>query len=128
MTTDLANQVSSEEGWYKPSTQEIYVRLRDRRNMVKTLIHELAHYLDAELKESHKTELETVAEGTAYVVATHYGLDCGEYSFKYIATWAGQEDGVKVLRRVMQRVQQNVRLLITAVDAALATRPLEATA
>ena len=50
------------------------------------------------------------------MVATHYGLDCGEYSFTYIATWAGQEDGVKVLRRVMQRIQQNVRLLITAVD------------
>ena len=32
---------------------------------------------------------------------------------------------MKVLRRVMQRVQQNVRLLITAVDAALATRSLE---
>ena len=36
--------------------------------------------------------------------------------------------GVKVLRQVMQRVQQNVRLLITAVDAALATRTLEAAA
>ena len=101
---------------------------RDRRTMTKTLIHELAHHLDTGLKESDKTELETVAEGTAYVVATHYGLDCGEYSFKYIATWAGQEDGVKVLRRVMQRVQQNVRLLITAIDAALASRTLEAVA
>ncbi len=58
-------------------------------------------------------------------MTTYYGLDCGEYSFKYIATWAGQEDGVKVLRRVMQRIQQNVRLLITAVDAALTTRTLE---
>ena len=67
-----------------------------------------------------------MAEGTAYVVATHYDLDCGEYSFKYIATWAGQDDGVKILRRVMQRVQQNVRLLITAIDATLATRRLEA--
>ncbi len=58
----------------------------------------------------------------------YYGLNCGEYSFTYNATWADREDGVKVLRGVMQRVQQNVRLLITAVDAALATRPLEATA
>ncbi len=125
LSIDEKYQQGAEEGWYKPSTQEIYVRPRDRRNMVKTLIHELAHHLDAGLKESDKTELETVAEGTAYVVATHYGLDCGEYSFKYIATWAGQEDGVKVLRRVMQRVQQNVRLLITAVDATLATTNLE---
>jgi hypothetical protein len=62
------------------------------------------------------------------VVALHYGLDCGGYSFKYIATWAGQEDGVKVLRRVMQRVQQNVRLLITAIDAVLALANLEAIA
>jgi len=37
-------------------------------------------------------------------------------------------DQVKVLGRVMQRVQQNVRLLIAAVDAALAARPLEAAA
>ncbi len=61
-------------------------------------------------------------------MTTYYGLDCGGYSFKYIAMWTGQEDGMKVLRRVMQRVQQNVRLLITAVDAALTTRPLEAIA
>ena len=62
------------------------------------------------------------------MVATRYGLDCGKYSFKYIATWAGTEDGVKVLLRVMVRVQQNVRLLITAVDAALEMANLESVA
>ena len=61
-------------------------------------------------------------------MASYYRLDCGEYSFNYIATWAGQEDGIKVLRHVMQRVQQNVRLLITASDAAQALANLEAIA
>ena len=40
-------------------------------------------------RESDATELETVTEGTAYGVATHYGLDYDEYDFKYIETRAG---------------------------------------
>ena len=52
-------------------------------------------------------------------MTTYYGLDCGGYSFKYIVTWAGTGGGVKVLRWGMQRVRQNVRLLITAIDRRL---------
>ena len=40
------------------------------------------------------------------MVASSYRLNCGEYSFTYKATWAGQEEGVKVLRRVMQRAAE----------------------
>ena len=95
------------------------MRPRDRRNMARTLIHELARHMDQDIKTGDKRELETVAEGTAYAVATHYGLEVGDYSFKYIASWCETEDGVKVIRRVMHRVQANIRLMLTAIDAAL---------
>jgi antirestriction protein ArdC len=121
VTDDHHRTHRGEEGWYQRATNTIYVRRRDSRNMAKTLIHELAHHMDSgiTLPGVDKAELETVAEGTAYVVSQHYGLDCGDYSFKYIASWCESEDGVKVIRRVMQRIQHNVRLLLTAIDAAL---------
>ena len=127
LVTDDHHRMGQEEGWYQRSTNTIYVRRRDSRNMAKTFIHELAHHMDSAitLPGVDKAELETVAEGTAYVVSQHYGLDCGDYSFKYIATWCESEDGVKVIRRVMSRIQHNVRLLLTAIDAALMP-PVEA--
>jgi antirestriction protein ArdC len=120
LVTDDSHRMG-QEGWYQRATNTIYVRRRDSRNMAKTFIHELAHHMDPGimLPGVDKAELETVAEGTAYVVSQHCGLDCGDYSFKYIATWCEKEDGVKVIRRVMSRIQQNIRLLLTAIDGAL---------
>ncbi len=51
------------------------------------------------------------------------GLEVGDYSYKYIASWCETEDGTKVMRRVMHRIQANIRLLLTAIDAALMPVP-----
>ena len=55
---------------------------------VKTLAHELAHAL---LHESYDNRAlaELEAESTAYVVCQVLGIDSGDYSFGYVATWAG---------------------------------------
>ena len=55
---------------------------------VKTLAHELAHALLHEhAPDRARAELE--AESTAFVVCRALGLDSGDYSFGYVASWAG---------------------------------------
>ncbi len=69
---------------------------------VKTLAHELAHAL---LHESYDNRAlaELEAESIAYVVCQVLGIDSGDYSFGYVATWAGDGDqaiaGIKTYRR-----------------------------
>ncbi len=55
---------------------------------VKTLVHELAHALLHEnFKDRALAELE--AESTAFVVCKAIGIDSSDYSFGYVANWAG---------------------------------------
>jgi len=64
---------------------------------VKTLAHELAHaLLHAGAGDRALAELE--AESAAYVVCRSLGLDTGEYSFGYVACWAG--GGVEAVARI----------------------------
>ena len=58
---------------------------------VKTLAHEITHAL---LHEGHNDRAlaELEAESTAYVVCRALGIDSSDYSFGYVATWAGGND------------------------------------
>ena len=58
----------------------------------KTLIHEIAHKFAYEAKEhimayGDRPMAEVVAEGAAFVVCAHFGLDTSSYSFRYVALW-----------------------------------------
>lgn len=58
----------------------------------KTLIHEIAHKLAYKAKEhtmayGDRPMAEVVAEGAAFIVCSHYGLDTSSYSFRYVALW-----------------------------------------
>jgi hypothetical protein len=65
----------------------------DEAAMVKTLIHEAAHVL---LHTSPpgmylpRPSKEVEAESVAYVVASAHGMSTGDYSFPYVASWAGE--------------------------------------
>jgi antirestriction protein ArdC len=64
---------------------------------VKTLAHELAHaLLHEDGVDRALAELE--AESTAYVVCGSLGLDSGDYSFGYVACWAG--GGAEAVERI----------------------------
>jgi hypothetical protein len=67
------------------------IRVESRNHpiqQVKTLAHELAHALLHEsVADRALAELE--AESTAFLVCRSLGLDSGEYSFGYVAGWAG---------------------------------------
>jgi antirestriction protein ArdC len=58
---------------------------------IKTLAHEIAHaMLHGEPHERARAELE--AESVAYVVCASLGINSDDYSFGYLATWAGGGD------------------------------------
>lgn len=78
---------------------------------LKTIFHETAHSIlhstaqmdarKAENKEPFSREdREVQAESVAYIVADRYGLDTKEYSFPYVASWAG--DAKKILANLSE--------------------------
>lgn len=82
-------------GFYSPFEHSITIS--DKLSMnhrCKTLVHELVHSKVDRLENLHKTtkkEREVVAEGTAFVVCSYFGLDTSDYSFEYVKSW-GDED------------------------------------
>lgn len=85
----------------------------------KTLLHETAHVLlhdpvSAESVPRFVREVE--AKSVAFVVASAHGMATDEYSFPYVAAWAGR-DGVDVVRQRAQRVARVARELLEASPA-----------
>jgi antirestriction protein ArdC len=78
---------------------------------VKTLLHEWAHGLRSPEDTRSRGEEEVVAESTAYVVASHFGLDTRAYSVAYVASWSrgdGKADlamAEEILRRSQKMVE-----------------------
>jgi len=76
---------------------------------VKTLLHEWAHGLRAQDDTRSRATEEVVAESTAYVVASHFGLDTRSYSVGYVASWsAGDGQAVLALAEEILRRSQRI--------------------
>ena len=91
----------------------------DDSAMVKTLLHEAAHCLlhaDPPGRFFPRPLKEVEAESTAFVVAAAHGMATDEYSFPYVAAWAG-EDGAKALLATQDRVARVARQIIEASPA-----------
>lgn len=78
-----------------------------------TLAHELAHYLLHEKLSGDRRREEIEAEGTAFCLFDHYGLDTGRFSFGYVARYAGNTEAVK---RAIEGIQRASRRLIEGVE------------
>ena len=104
-------------GYYSPRERLIVVREAAPRQMTKTLAHELAHHFgqagDSPPIASTPGE-ETIAESVAYVACSHFGVDTGERSFPYIATWSRDP---RVFRQALTEIQARSHLLIERVHA-----------
>ncbi|MGO8864467.1 MAG: ArdC-like ssDNA-binding domain-containing protein [Acidimicrobiales bacterium] len=83
---------------------------------VKTLVHELAHAMLHETFEDRGlAELE--AESTAYVVCQALGLDTADYSFGYVAAWAGNGDqAVAKIKASGERIQKTAASILRAFE------------
>jgi len=93
-------------GFYEPANRAIYLREAAQLQKTKTLAHELAHHF-AEHKVSGP-ESETEAEAVSYVVLAHHGLDSGERSFAYIATWSKDKAVLKTALAAIQTVSTTI--------------------
>jgi len=85
---------------------------------VKTLAHEIAHALLHEKFESRAlAELET--EPVAYVVCQSIGIDSSDYSFGYVATWAGGGDQAAFgIKASGERIQKTAATILRAFEPA----------
>ena len=115
-------------GYYDRSNKWIVVRDGlAQAQTVKTLIHEIAHSrlhaIDENDPDSDKhlpdqNTREVQAESVAFVVASHYGLDTGEYSFTYIAGWSSGRE-TDELKASLQTIRETANDLITEIDERL---------
>jgi hypothetical protein len=91
----------------------------DDAAQAKTLIHEAAHVLlhagpPGQFLSRPCKEVE--AESVAFIVGAAHGMRTDDYSFPYIATWAGG-DGLKAVAATQARVAQAASAIITVSPA-----------
>lgn len=113
-------------GYFSPTDRKIAVqRGMAQAQTVKTAMHELAHSRmhdsvgrkSAEAPDRDTCEVQ--AESVAFVVARHYGIETGDYSFGYVASWAGSRE-LEQLRSSMDAIRRTAHSIIDDLDAALA--------
>lgn len=83
---------------------------------VKTFAHELGHALLHGPEDRPPREVcEVEAESVAFVVCEALGIASDDYSFGYVASWAGQTDAVDIISASGRRIQKAARLILDAV-------------
>lgn len=97
-------------GFYVPGTKEIVLGDHSQVQKTKTLAHELGHHV---ARVDDRAENECLAEGIAYVVCSHFGLDTGERSFPYVAGWAREPS---VLKGVLSTIHSASATIIDGVE------------
>ncbi|HXQ18251.1 MAG TPA: ArdC-like ssDNA-binding domain-containing protein [Acidimicrobiales bacterium] len=95
---------------------------RSARQRVKTLAHELAHAILHE-RVGDRSVAELEAESTAYVVCQHLGIDTAEYTFGYVATWAG--GGAAAIAAIKASCDRIQRAADTIVGSLALRHPLD---
>jgi len=117
LTAPLEQLPRQSMGYYTPAKKEIVVGQSSQRQMTKTLAHELGHHI---ARFDDRAENECIAEGIAYVVCGHFGIDTGERSFPYVAGWAKDK---AVLKKVLGTIQTASAALIEGVRGAQPASP-----
>lgn len=93
-------------GFYEPGTRSIFLRDAAQLQRTKTLAHELAHHFAQHQVSGPSSETE--AEAVSFVVLSHHGLDSGERSFAYIATWSRNKTVLKSALSTIQTVSATI--------------------
>lgn len=81
-------------GYYVPAEHRIVVSdSLSTNHRCKTLVHELVHSkVHRYDTTSTSSEKEVVAEGSAFVVCSFFGLDTSDYSFRYVKSWSKKDE------------------------------------
>lgn len=106
----------SANGYLVPDTGEIVLKKGlPKAQQAKTLAHELAHWTLEHGRVEHdvtRSIAEVEAESTAFMVMHAFGIDSGQYSFGYLASWSRGDAG-KILT-VAERVTTAVDKIMEA--------------
>ncbi len=85
-----------------------------RAQQLKTLLHELSHYYTERVFGIARVDAETIAESSAYVVASRFGFDTGTRSFPYVAIWSQDK---KVLEKNLASIRSVSARIISGLEA-----------
>ncbi len=112
--TLVRTETGRANGYYLPCAREIAIH-KDLTGLpaLKTLVHEAAHCAADHCGGVQWEDAETMAEGAAYTVLAHFGLDTSGYSFGYVAHWARD---MAVVRRNLAAIHAVAHRLITAIE------------
>lgn len=120
-TVTDAGSINGANGQTNWGAKSVVVRAdMDDAAMVKTLIHEAGHcllHVDPPGSYLPRPVKEVEAESVAFVVAAAHGMHTDDYSFPYVAGWAGADDPAKAIQATQARVGQAARLIIEASPA-----------
>lgn len=110
---DYEEIVGSSNGYYMPKERKIVLsNALTAAQRCKTLLHELAHYLSLDPSSSSdfsRSHEELIAEGAAYIVSAHFGLDSSDYSVPYVASWAkGELKEILLVGEKMRKVSERL--------------------
>ena len=88
---------------------------------LKTLAHELAHtIMHSGSVKIDRNIAEIEAETLCHLLLAHFGIDSGEYSFPYIASWS--QGDLRSVFQVAERVQATLRDTIRAIEVLMVGR------
>lgn len=113
VSVDYEEIVGSSNGYYMPKERKIVLsNALTAAQRCKTLLHELAHYLSLEpgsVDGFSRSREELIAEGAAYIVSAHFGLDSSDYSVPYVASWAkGELKEILLVGEKMRKVSERL--------------------
>jgi len=117
---EIGSVEGSAKGWCNFTQEKIIIKEgMSEAQTLKTAFHETAHArIHAGDTDKSREQKEVEAESIAYVVCSHFGLDTSDYSFGYVATWAGRQD-INLLKQSMQTISQTAKSIITDVERAM---------
>lgn len=90
---------------------------------IKTAVHEVAH-ARAHTPGKDRRQAEIEAESIAYCVCGYMGIDTSDYSFGYVAAWAGDKD-VTLLKGCLDTIRKEAGDIIEILDKYMDERSLE---
>ena len=111
------------DGYFSPKDQRIAIRSgMSEVQTVSAAVHEIAHSKlhnyqkngDEDHKKDHNTE-EVEAESISYAVCQYYGIQTGENSFGYIATWSKVKE-LPELKASLETINKTAGELISDID------------
>ncbi|MCH8007544.1 MAG: hypothetical protein IIC91_01640 [Chloroflexi bacterium] len=116
LDTDPDHNHGGAHGYYAPRDSRIWVDMkRPPAHRAATLAHELAHYFTNDDKPCRE-EGEIIAESVAYIVLGHFGIDAGDYSFGYLASW--DTDDAKQFKAQLGQIQKTAATIIDRLEEA----------